>query len=164
MRRFLSILRTLTTHDVRFVVIGGIAANLWGSDQITQDIDICYSRERVNLSKMVRALKEMDARLRGFPPDLPQVIDERAFQLGDTMTFETKYGSFDCLGTPSGTTGFEDLVKNATSMQIDTDVEVLVASIDDIIRMKRTAGRPKDLAAVEHLKLLKELRRQNGDD
>jgi hypothetical protein len=75
------------------------------------------------------------------------------------MTFRTKFGDFDCLGTPSGTDGYTDLVAHAKTMQVDEDVTVMVASIDDIIRMKRTAGRVKDLNAVETLKLLKELRR-----
>jgi hypothetical protein len=52
-----------------------------------------------------------------------------------------------------------DLVAHAKMMQVEEDVTVMVASIDDIIRMKRTAGRVKDLNAVESLKLLKELRR-----
>jgi hypothetical protein len=41
----------------------------------------------------------MDAHLRGFPEGLPEIIDERTFQLGDTMTFDTRFGKFDCLGT-----------------------------------------------------------------
>jgi hypothetical protein len=156
---FFRILRTLNEHNLQYVLIGGLAANMWGSDQITLDVDICYSRDQDNIRVLVNALKALEAHLRGWPEGVPEFIDERTFRLGDTMTFRTKFGDFDCLGTPSGTDGYVDLVTHAKTMRIDEDVTVMVASIDDIIRMKRTAGRAKDLNAVESLKLLKELRR-----
>jgi len=156
---YFEVLSTLNAHEVRYILIGGLAANLWGSDLITQDVDVCYDRARDNIIALVKALKSMDAHLRGFPEGLPQIIDERTLQLGDTMTFDTKFGMFDCLGTPSGTGGYSDLAQHATLMDIGKGTMVLVASIDDIIRMKRTAGRSKDIAGVESLKLLKELRK-----
>jgi predicted nucleotidyltransferase len=158
-QEFFQILRSLNEHDLRYVLIGGLAANMWGSDQVTLDVDICYARDQENLTVLVKALKDLDAHLRGWPQGVPEFIDERAFRLGDTMTFETKFGAFDCLGTPAGTDGYPDLIANAKVMSVDANVTVAVASIDDIIRMKRTAGRVKDLNAVESLKLLKELRR-----
>lgn len=158
-RGFFQILRTLNDHNVRYVLIGGLAAIMWGSDQITLDVDICYARDDENLRDLVRALRSLDAHLRGWPKDVPEFIDERAFRLGDTMTFNTKFGAFDCLGTPSGTDGYRELKSHAKAMNVEEAVTVFVASIDDIIHMKRTAGRPKDLSAVENLKVLKELRR-----
>jgi len=155
---YFEVLSTLNDHGVKYVLIGGLAANLWGSDNITQDVDVCYERDRQNIAALVKALKSMDAHLRGFPKGLPEIIDERSFQLGDTMTFDTRFGKFDCLGTPSGTSGFGDLAEHAALMDIGKGVTVLVADIDDIIRMKRTAGRPKDLSAVENLKVLKAMR------
>jgi hypothetical protein len=160
---FFEVLATLNKHDVRYVLIGGLAANLWGLDNITQDVDVCYARERENIALLVKALKSMDAHLRGFPKGLPEIIDVRTFQLGDTMTFDTKFGKFDCLGTPSGTQGYKDLAEHATLMDVGKGTMVLVADIDDIITMKRTAGRVKDLNAVEGLKLLKEVRRDLSD-
>ena len=132
---------------------------MWGADYITKDVDVCYARDDENLRALVRALKTLDAHLRGWPKGVPEFIDERAFRLGDTMTFDTKFGPFDCLGTPAGTDGYGELKGNATLMTVEDNVTVLVASIDHIIHMKRTAGRPKDLSEVENLKVLKALRR-----
>ncbi|MEA2344302.1 MAG: hypothetical protein QOF63_2471 [Thermoanaerobaculia bacterium] len=157
---FFQILRTLNEHGVRYVLIGGLAAIMWGSDYITKDVDVCYARDDENLKALVPALHALDAHLRGRPKGVPEFIDERAFRLGDTMTFDTKHGAFDCLGTPSGTDGYRELVSQATSMNVEDGVPVLVASIDHIIHMKRTAGRPKDLSEVENLKVLRELRRE----
>jgi predicted nucleotidyltransferase len=158
-RGFFQILKTLNEHDVRYVLIGGLAAILWGSDQITLDVDVCYARDEENLRALVKALHLLDAHLRGWPKGVPEFIDERAFRLGDTMTFETKFGDFDCLGTPSGTDGYSELKSNAKEMKVEDDVTVFVASIDDIIHMKRTAGRAKDLSGVESLKVLREMRK-----
>jgi hypothetical protein len=158
-RGFFQILRTLNEHDVRYVLIGGLAAIMWGSDYITKDVDVCYARDDENLQALVRALHSLDAHLRGWPKGVPEFIDERAFRLGDTMTFETKFGAFDCLGKPAGTDGYGELKKQATPMSVEEGVSVFVASIDHIIHMKRTAGRPKDLSEVENLKVLKEMRR-----
>jgi hypothetical protein len=156
--RYFDVIRTLNAYDVRYILIGGLAAILWGSDHITSDIDICYDRERENVKRLVQALHEMEAHLRGYPAGLPEIIDERAFRLGDTMTFETKYAWFDCLGLPLGNVGYKQLATNATKMAIEDDLIVAVASIDDIIQMKRAAGRAKDLGVVEQLKRLKQIR------
>jgi predicted nucleotidyltransferase len=157
-RGVFDVLRTLNEHGVRYVLIGGLAAIMWGSDFITHHVDVCYDRKEENLKALVRALRAMEAHLRGWPAGVPEFIDERAFHLGDTMTFATKFADFDCLGTPSGTDGYSELVQHAKAMEVEEGVSVLVASIDDIILMKRTAGRVKDLNVVEGLKLLKELR------
>jgi hypothetical protein len=47
---YFDIFATLNEHRVRYVLIGGLAAILWGSDTITQDVDVCYARERENIA------------------------------------------------------------------------------------------------------------------
>jgi len=76
--------------------------------------------------------------------------------MGDTFTFKTDGGDLDCLGTPSGTGGYSDLLPHASEFEIEPGLRLMVASIDDLIRMKRAAGRPKDRIAVEILTALKE--------
>lgn len=151
-------LRVLLAHDVRFVIIGGIAGVLLGSPSFTFDLDLCYDRDSENLKRLAGALTELKATLRGAPPQLPFQLDAKTLQMGDSFTFETSSGDLDCLGTPAGTSGYGDLRKNATEVVVDGDLHVMVASIEDLLRMKRAAGRPKDLIAVEILSALKEER------
>jgi hypothetical protein len=148
-------LQVLARHRVRFVIIGGFAGRLWGSTSITNDLDICYARDEKNLESLAAALRELEARLRGAPSDVPFLLDAKTLKAGDHFTFTTKYGALDCLGTPSGSAGFRDLAQGATEMVVDS-VHVLVAALEDIIRLKRTAGRPKDLVEVEILAALRE--------
>lgn len=151
-------LRVLKAHDVRFVVVGGIAGVLLGSPAFTFDLDICYEREKRNFEALAEALKELGAVLRGAPAGIAFLLDAKTLRMGDSFTFETAAGDLDCLGTPAGTSGYADLIVNASEMLLDDDLRVMVVSIEDLVRMKRAAGRPKDLLAVEILTALREER------
>jgi len=149
------ILQVLSSLDVRFVLIGGFAGRLWGSNTVTNDLDICYARDRPNLEALAAALRQLGATLRGAPKDSPFLLDALTLEQGDHFTFETNFGDLDCLGTPAGSKGFQDLVDGSSEMVVDS-IRVLVAALQDLIRLKRTAGRPKDLVEVEILAALRD--------
>lgn len=151
----LRLLQELTDAGVRFVVIGAFAGRLLGSPTLTRDLDVCYARDRANLEALAGVLVRLHARLRGVDEDVPFRVDARALAAGDSFTLVTDAGDLDILGTPQGTTGYDDLARTATETDLDGFV-VLVTSIDDLIRMKRTAGRPKDLIEVEVLGALRD--------
>lgn len=148
-------LGALAERGVRFVLIGGFGARLHGSPSVTNDLDLCYARDQENLEAMAEALLALHARLRGAPADVPFLLDARTLMAGDHFKFVTDAGSMDLLGTPSGVSGFEELDRTAVEMDLD-GLRVRVASIDDLIRMKRAAARPKDLIEVEVLGALRE--------
>jgi hypothetical protein len=152
----LRIARTLRKHGVRFVVVGGFAGRLWGSPTLTNDLDLCYARDRENLARLPAALKELRARLRGVPARVPFLLDARTLEAGDHFTFETRAGNLDMLGFPAGAAGFDGLLRTAAEMEIARGLRVPVASLEDLIRMKRAAGRPKDLIEIEVLSALQE--------
>ena len=64
-------LQVLQRHEVRFVVIGGVAARLWGSPTMTNDVDICYDRDPRNLERLAAALQESTLASRGVHDDVP---------------------------------------------------------------------------------------------
>ena len=157
----LRILKTLDRHQVRFVIIGGIAGRLWGSTTVTNDLDICHALDRDNLEAMAAALSELEVRLRGASLDLPFVADARTLKAGDHFTFVSSAGNLDLLGMPAGSGGYPALARTATAMDVG-GVTVQVAAIEDLIAMKRAAGRPKDLIEVEVLAAVKEELEKDG--
>jgi hypothetical protein len=151
----LRLLRVLNKHGVRFVIIGGIAGRLHGSPTVTNDLDVCYARDGANLEALASALRELKVKLRGADRDLPFRAEARTLELGDHFTFVTIAGNLDCLGTPAGSGGYAALARTATKTDLG-DVKVLVASIDDLIQMKRASARPKDLIEVEILSAVRD--------
>lgn len=151
----LAALKNLIHFGVEFVVIGGFASRILGSPLNTNDLDICYSRTPDNLERLAVALTDMGARLRGAPDDVPFQLDAATLKAGDHFTFITKFGAFDILGTPAGSEGFNGLARSAEKTNLD-GLEVLVASIDDLITMKLAAGRSQDLYQAEILGALRE--------
>jgi hypothetical protein len=145
----------LGRRRVRFVLIGGYAAIALGSPILTGDIDICYARDDDNLERLAAALRELHATLRGAPADLPFRLDALTLKAGDHFTFSTSAGPLDCLGTPSGTAGFPALDRRASEVDLG-GVIVRVASLEDLIAMKRASDRPKDRIALEWLGALRD--------
>jgi len=147
----------LDRHGVRYVLIGGLAAVLHGSPLPTLDVDICPSPEQPNLERLAAALQEMDARLR--TPDTPEGVrfpcDAGFLGNMQLLNLVTRFGDLDLALRPSGTEGFSDLSRRAVAVNV-RGLRVAVASLEDVIRSKEAANRPKDQRALPVLRQLQE--------
>lgn len=153
---FERIIEILNKRRVKYVVIGGLAALLQGvALPRTADIDVTPASDMQNRKRLARALRDLDAKLRApgldEPVDIP--LDERTFSGMLTMTFVTRFGPFDVCFVPDGTAGFDDLRRDARVIE-RLGVTIPVASLADIVRSKRAAGREKDAG---HLTVLLEV-------
>ena len=149
-----AILEVLHRRKVRFVVIGGMAAQLQGAGYPTLDIDITPALDKPNLANLASALKDMDARLRaeGLPPGGMRIpLDARTFAHISTITFATTLGPLDVALRPDGTDGYTDLVRGAVNVEYEGRT-ARVAHLRDVIRSKRAAGRPKDVEQIPDLR------------
>jgi hypothetical protein len=150
---------------VRYVVIGGFAAQIHGSPYATRDVDVTPERTRENFARLSTALRELGAQLRVSDLDYPVEIslDERTFDQGTTWTFITAAGPLDIALLPDGTTGYSDLTRHASRQAVSDTLTISVASLGDVIRSKEAAGREKDRAVLPILRrLLRISREQNG--
>jgi predicted nucleotidyltransferase len=151
------ILRRLTTRGVDFVVIGGVAAILHGSPRNTFDLDICFAPDQTNLDTLGDVLVDLKAKLRGVKEEVPFVPDGQSLRKIELLTLTTSAGWFDLLRLPPGAPPYERLRRNADRYDLG-DFVVSVASIEDLIAMKQTAKRPKDLNDIAELQAIARLR------
>jgi hypothetical protein len=153
------ILRALVAADVRFVVIGGIAGALHGSTTLTADLDILYDREGDNIERLARGLAALAAFRRDVPAGGRAPLDTRAVRSGMNLLLTTRHGDLDCFGeTPSGRFTYAQIEPTADRLGIATGLEIDVASLDELIRMKRATGRAKDRIEIETLSALRDER------
>jgi hypothetical protein len=158
------LLEVLERYGVDFVVVGGLAGLAHGSSYPTFDLDVAYAREPQNLRRLATALVAIGVTLRGAPPDLPFQLDVQTLANGVNFTFETEFGSFDILGDIAGIKSYDELREDSRLERIE-GVEVRVASLDDLISMKRAANRVKDqLMVLEYVELSDEKRRRQKKD
>ncbi len=148
------LLEALERHQVLYVVIGGLAAELRGSPYVTRDVDVTPARTRENFTRLAAALRELEARLRvpdlEYPVEVP--LDEQSFEQGTTWTYVTKHGYLNVALLPDGTRGYEDLRRAATRERLSDTLSILVAALADVIRSKEAAGREKDRAVLPILR------------
>lgn len=140
------LLRTLDEHAVRYVLIGALGARLYGFPRVTADAGITPARDPANLERLAAALRALDAKVytEQVPEGLP--FDCSATMLGraDLWNLVTAAGRVDVAFTPSGTDGFDDLAPRAVHFEA-FGIDLPVARLEDILRSKEAAGRPKDL-------------------
>jgi len=139
------ILRVLQEHEVDYVLIGGMAAIFHGSPVLTQDVDITPAVNGANLSRLSDALTALNAGVRAEELDepLPFGHDADSLVAVQVWNLRTPYGDLDLSFTPTGTTGYDDLRRDATELAF-RGLRIVVASLADVIRSKEAAGRDKD--------------------
>jgi len=151
-------IKLVSEFQIECVLVGGVAATVHGSSIPTQDLDICYSRNDANLTKVIKAMRAVNATLRGAPKDLPFILDEETLRRGLNFTFDTDAGKLDLLGEVLGVGGYDDCVAYADEAEIFGNRH-RVLSLEKLIAAKRAAGRPKDLLALVELEAILEHRR-----
>ncbi len=154
-----SMLRGLSQAGVDYVVIGGIAMVAHGSARLTRDLDIVFGPDEDNLERLGQALIELGARLRGVDENVSFVPDAATLAKVDLLTLETKLGWLDVHRRPAGAPPYRTLRRRAERVDFG-DFSVLVAAPEDLQAMKRSAGRPIDIADLDYLEAIIRLRRK----
>jgi hypothetical protein len=151
------IFATLERHDVRYVLVGGVAAILHGAPHVTTDVDIVPEEGRENLRRLSAALKELNARIRVAGESEGVPFDHSSDSLSRVRIWNlvTDQGDLDITFVPSGTRGYDDLIRDAQPMFV-RGTPVPVASLADVIRSKEAAGREKDRPVIPVLRRLLE--------
>ena len=149
------VLGVLERHGVRHVVIGGLAATLHGSGTVTFDVDVVPEPSPANLARLSAALDDLEARVRvsGVPGGIPFDHDATSLAAMAVLNLVTRAGDFDITFHPDGVASFAEWDAHADDAEA-LGVHFRLGSLEDVIRSKEAAGRPKDRATLPALRAL----------
>jgi hypothetical protein len=161
------LLAALDRNYVAYVLIGGLARVIRGTDEITSGVDVCPSLRPDNLERLGRALEELEAKR----VDRRRLaVDEEELAREPVMRLRTARGALKLVPEPAGTRrGFEDLRRASTHEHIGEGLRPRVASVADLARMsaalahehERDRGRGREVERLRELEIARsrELRR-----
>lgn len=162
MGNFEKIFRSLNKAKIRYLVVGGVAVNIYGYPRFTGDLDILLLLEKDNLEKMENVMDELGYKTR-LPVDIKELQDHKQVKKWLKEKNMTAFVFF-----PSGenflmidvlvedSLKFQEAEENKVIKKFD-DVKIPVIAIDKLIKMKKKAKRPKDLEDIDILKHLTDL-------
>jgi hypothetical protein len=144
-----ALLGVLDRHRVAFIVIGGLARVIEGTDEITRGIDITPSTKPENLRRLGEAFEELG-------------VGEAGLDLDEPTTFMTPHGELRVVPVPAGTRGYDDLRRAAVREPLGQGLRPAVASKGDLARMLSALGRDEDIEKLRQLRRLIELEHELG--
>jgi len=154
-----TIFAALEHARVRYLVVGGVAVVLHGHPRFTADLDLVLHLEAENIRRAMEVLGKL-----GYRPRAPVPAESFADKASRRSWIETKGLTVFSLWSPSHPLTAVDIFVEepfpfeeaySRSLRADLgDISVQVVSLEDLIALKRAAGRPKDLQDIEVLKSL----------
>lgn len=148
---FDELLRRLIAADVRFVLVGGLAVNAWGVVRGTKDVDIVPDPDIENFRRLAEVAASVGGQVQTATAFAGSAFSIEALMArGDRVLIETQLGGLDVIQGLPGVPSYERLRANAVDVEL-LGMSVPVCSLNDLLTMKRAAGRTRDLADLEDL-------------
>ncbi|HXH73928.1 MAG TPA: hypothetical protein VNJ08_03115 [Bacteriovoracaceae bacterium] len=154
------LIKTLLDHEIEFVLIGGFASVIHGSNQVTQDLDICAVLTPPQVAKLRKALENlhpvhrMNLKANVSFNDRPGPDEDV-----ENIYLQTDAGILDVLSKVTGVGDFFELKKNAVPVPL-FGKQCLVISLDDLIKSKKAMPRLKDKIVLKELMAIKDLKKK----
>jgi hypothetical protein len=150
-----AMLKALDARFVAYIVIGGFARVIHGTDELTRGLDIVPSTRPENIRQFGDALSDLKARRE----DGGKLGLDGVLKTEPLLALTTNAGELKIVREPAGTRGYDDLRRAATREPLGQGVRPSVASTGDLARMLGALGREKDLENLRMLRRLIELDR-----
>jgi len=157
---FLELLRALSEHEVDFILVGGLAAAVQGAPLMTFDVDVLYSTDAGNLTRLLAAIEDLEGYYRLQPERKlrPQLAHLAA---GGHNLLMTRLGPLDLLGSVGNSHDFRDLLPHAMALDVGEGTKIQVLALETLIAVKEETAGEKDRASLPILRrTLEELRRK----
>lgn len=151
------IMRALQQARVDYVLIGGLARVVQGSDEVTGSFDLAPSRRPANLQRLEAALHVL-----GVGGADGTIIDSLANEPAKPLTLDSPAGAVTIVLDPAGTRGYEDLRRKASRAALGDGLRPQVASPGDLVRMMEALARPEHVSVARIMRRVVELDRGLG--
>ena len=149
-------LEALDGRGVAYIVVGGFARILQGTEELTWGLDIVPSTRAENLPRLEAALHDLDARR---SDGKPFTVDAPTLAAAPLLALETGHGELKLVVEPAGTRGYDDLRRAATREPIGKGLRPQVASVGDLARMVSALDEPERATQLLQLRRIVELER-----
>jgi hypothetical protein len=131
-----------------------MAAAAHGSAMVTEDVDVCIRFDLETLTRILAALRDSHPRHR-MRPDRPIVSESPESLVGwRNLYLATDAGQLDLVSDVTGVGSYEAVAAHAEELDLGT-FRCKVMGVDDLIRAKRTLGRPKDIRVALELEAIR---------
>ena len=148
---FDELLIRLVRADVRFVLIGGLALGSWGVIRGTKDCDIVPDPAHENLTRLAELAAELGGHVQLGDSLLGSERSIAALLAGEERALiSTRLGDLDVVQGLEGVPAYGELRTRAIDVEL-SGVTIAICALDDLRRMKRAAGRPRDLVDLDDL-------------
>jgi hypothetical protein len=132
---FSELLRALSAHGVRYLVVGGYAVMEYTEPRYTKDLDVWIARDRNNADAVYQALCDFGA-------PVESITAEDFTQEGIVYQIGVSPVRVDLLTSITGVE-FDDAWTRRTEREVN-GLTISILSREDLIRNKRATGRPQD--------------------
>lgn len=162
------IFAALEASGARYLVVGGVAVVLHGHLRFTADLDLSLSLDEANVGAALTALEGLGYRprapvsLRAFADPAQRAEWERTNGLTVFSLWSAEVPGTEIDLFVSDPVPFEPAWSRRLRAHLGT-ISVNVASLVDLIEMKRRAGRPQDLEDVRQLEAIAREAEDRGD-
>jgi len=150
-----AIIEGLIKADVKFILVGGLAAVVQGAPVTTMDVEIVYNRSFENIAKLFAFLKSITATYRRLDDKVIE-LKENDLSVMRHALFTTLFGPLDVLAVVEEGKTYEDLIEHTVGIEFRGHV-IRVLDLKMLIKLKRTSKDPKDK---QRLPVLEETLRQ----
>ena len=154
---YLDLFRSLERHRVRYLLVGGLAVNLYGVPRMNMDVDVVLALDSANLHEFMAVARELKLK-----PALPVALEDLLDPVKRAEWVECRnMVAFSLCGGGKNVPAVDVLIgvdlpfEPAYSRREVRDlagIGVSLAAVDDLIALKEQAGRAQDISDIEHLK------------
>ena len=161
------VLKAFEEEGIRYLIVGGMAVNLYGYVRLTVDLDLMVDLAESNLMKLIKVMEKLN-----YTPRVPvKPLDFTNVRKREEWMKDKGSVVFTFIDLKDPVKHIDIFLKNPVDFEnayharkklTVRDMKINLVSIDDLIAMKQLSGRPRDIEDITHLKMVLEIKKRKA--